>query len=120
MEDQEVEWKNIKKKNMKCVMLENYILEQKKKYDWTFNEARDVCEKINHAISMKRISANNIKTVNNNIVNIEGVDFDKGGKCYITPYKSSNFSTKNKDTTIAMETFNQRWINYKLGKIGQI
>lgn len=120
MEDQEIEWKNIKKKNVRCVLLENYILEQMKKYNWTFTEARNVCEMINHAMSMKRISANNIKTVNNTIIKIEGIEFDKKGKCYIAPCKTNNFPSKNKESITTMETFNQRWINYKLGKNGQI
>ena len=109
-----MEWKHIKKKSIKNVMLENYIINIKNKYNLSFDSAKCILDKINHAICMKYIQSHNVKTNNDgDIIKIEGVTFDEHGNCFINYNKNGNYISKNKDNVCVINSFNGLWNIYK-------
>lgn len=97
-------------------MLEDYVIDIKKKYNLSFDEAQNILNKINHAICMKHISSSNVKTdkTTNKITQIDGISFDSTGKCHINYNKLCNYQSKNKDNICTIETFNGLWRIHKL------
>lgn len=109
-----MEWKKIKKKSIKNVMLESYVINIKNKYNLSYDDAKKILNQINHAISMKHIQSNNIKTdKNGKITNIEGISFSDTGICTINYNKNCNYLSKNKDNIQIIESFNEHWNIYK-------
>lgn len=106
-----MDWKSIKKKNIKNTMLEDYVIDIKKQYNLSFEEAKRILDKINHAICMKHILSSNVKTdpITNKITKIDGISFDSNGKCNINYNKFSNYQSKNKENICTIETFNGLW-----------
>lgn len=109
-----MEWKKIKKKSVKNVMLENYIIDIKNKYNLTYEDAKLILDRINHAMCMKHIQSNHVKTDSTGrIVKIEGVTFTDTGRCNIKYNKNSNYLSKNKDNVCIIQSFNGLWNEYK-------
>lgn len=110
-----MEWKNIKKKSVKTVMLENYVINIKDKYNLSYEQAKCILDQINHAICMKHIQSNHIKTDGqNSITKIEGINFDDNGKIIFKFNKNNNYLSKNKENIYVIESFNGMWNAYKL------
>lgn len=109
-----MEWKKIKKKSIKTIMLENYVIDIKKKYNLSYDSAKIILDKLNHAICMKHIQSNNIKTDNNGkIIKIDGVTFSNDGQCTIHYNKNSNYLSKNKENSVVIESFYGLWCEFK-------
>jgi len=110
-----MEWKSIKKKSVKTVVLESYVIDIKNKYNLSYDKAKVILDKINHAICMKHIVSSNIKTdpSTGKIVKIDGVSFTPKGECIISYNKNNNYLSKNKDNTYIIESFNGLWNVYK-------
>lgn len=99
------QWNDIRKKNLKDLLLEQYSLSQKQKHDYTFAFTRKLFAIIFIGLQFKTILSKNIHYRNRTVTNIEGI------QCYpdklvcsfnifiakpssITPTKSTRFSTK--------------------------
>ncbi len=111
-----MEWKNIKKKSIKTMMLENYVIDIKDKYGLTYDDAKLILDNINHSMCLKHIQSNNIKLdpVTGKIAKIDGVTFDSKGTCIINYNKNTNYLSKNKENVQTIESFNGLWQQYKL------
>jgi len=110
-----MEWKNIKKKSIKTVMLENYVINIKNKYNISYEKAKCILDQINHAICMKYIQSHHIKTDGKGeITKIDGITFDDNGNFSIKFNKHNNYLSKNKDHIYIIESFNGLWNGYKL------
>lgn len=110
-----MEWKNIKKKTLKNVMLENYVIDIKNKYNLSYDDAKKILDQINHAICMKHIQSSNVKTDGNGkIIKIDGISFTQNGQCRINYNKNNNYLSKNKDNIYIIESFNGLWNAYKM------
>ena len=98
-------------------MLENYIISIKDKYKLSYDEAKIILDRINHAMCMKHILSNNVKTDSTGqIIKIDGVSFTDTGKCIIHYNKNNNYLSKNKENIYVIESFNGMWNAYKMTK----
>jgi hypothetical protein len=71
------EWGNIRKKNIKDLLVERYVIDVKKKYSLTVNQAKYLLSVIFIAIVFKVITSNDIVYSDGKIQNIEGIEFTK-------------------------------------------
>ncbi len=68
-------WNSIKKKSVKNILVENYIIEKKKKFNLSFNQIKKLLSIIVIGIIFKTISSADIDYSNSKINNINGFTF---------------------------------------------
>ena len=68
-------WSNIRKKNVKDLYIENYVIDMKKKHNLTLKEARHLLSMISIGMIFKVISHKDIIYENGVIENIRGITF---------------------------------------------
>ncbi len=68
-------WNLIKKKSVKNILVENFIITKKKKYNLTFNQIKKLLSIIIIGIIFKTITSSDIKYENSSILDIEGFHF---------------------------------------------
>ena len=73
-----VDWNNIKKKNIKDFLIENWVIENKKKYNLTIKQVRYLISIIFIALIFKVIVAKDITIRNGGIEKINGISFEEG------------------------------------------
>jgi hypothetical protein len=93
-------WNNIKKKNIKDLIIDNYIISMKKKYKLSDITALELKNTIITGIIFKTITPKEIKYENGIIISISGIDFEKGKVIYEQvlkqyKYQSEKISDKN-------------------------
>jgi hypothetical protein len=89
-------WSNIRKKNIKDLLIENYVIEMKHKYCLTIKQARDLLSQIFIAMVFKTINIKNINYEDGKIISIDGIKFSKkkvifekniyGNELFSTPF----------------------------------
>jgi hypothetical protein len=72
------DWSNLKKKNIKDLLIEKYALTMKAKYSLTIAQTRTLVSIIFLAFIFKVIIADDITIINGNIERINGIDFQPG------------------------------------------
>lgn len=72
------EWGTIRKKSIKDIMYEKYVLDMKDMYSLTMKQAKYLLSLILLLITFKTISMKDIIYDGNKISRIEGIDFDQG------------------------------------------
>ena len=77
MKDSRKSWCDIRKKNMKELLIELYITRMKDKYSLTIKQARYLMSVILIAMTFKVIKPEDIIYNNNRIESIDGIDFEK-------------------------------------------
>jgi hypothetical protein len=70
-------WKSIKKKNIKDMLLERYVINKKKQFDLTTKQSKYLLSLINICMIFKVITVDDITYENNRITNIKGIKFTK-------------------------------------------
>jgi len=70
-------WANIKKKNIRELFLEQYVIKMKQQYKLSLSQARFLSSIIDTAIMFKVITCSDIDYSDGVINNIEGIDFSK-------------------------------------------
>jgi hypothetical protein len=70
-------WLSIRKKNIKDILYERYILEMKKAYNLSNKDCRYLSSLINISMTFKTLSPKDIIYENDKITKIEGIDFEK-------------------------------------------
>lgn len=68
-------WNSIKKKSVKNILVENYIIDQKKKYNLTFSQIKKLLSIIIIGIIFKTITSSDIDYSNSKINKINGFEF---------------------------------------------
>ena len=68
-------WNSIRKKNIKDLYIENYVLNMKKKYNLTLKQAKHLLSMISIGMIFKVISCKDIEYEDGNIINIKGIKF---------------------------------------------
>jgi len=68
-------WSDIKKKNMKELLIELYVTRMKIKHSLSIKQARYLLSVIMLALAFKVITGDDIEYVNEHIVHIDGIDF---------------------------------------------
>jgi hypothetical protein len=69
-------WSNIRKKNIKDLLIERYVLNMKDKYLLTFKQAQELLSHIFIGLVFKVISVKDIKYSDGVITSIEGITFE--------------------------------------------
>lgn len=77
IKDSRKTWGSIKKKNLKDLLIEKYVIDMKKKYHLSLSQSRYVLSIIYIALIFKVITSKDIVYDNGRITNIDGVDFAK-------------------------------------------
>jgi hypothetical protein len=70
-------WGSIKKKNMKELLIELYVTKMKNKHFLTLEQSRYLISIIYIGIIFKVISKKDINYINGEIINIDGIEFDR-------------------------------------------
>jgi len=68
-------WANIRKKNIKDLLIERYVLNMKNKYSLSYKQAQTLLSTIFIGLVFKVISVKDIKYSDGNITEIEGISF---------------------------------------------
>lgn len=76
LQHEHVSWKDIKKKNIKDILLQNYVIHLRHEHGLSIIQTQKLLKAINLALHFKIISTENIEYDSNtcNIVNIKGID----------------------------------------------
>lgn len=69
-------WNDIKKKSIKELVIELYVLNMKRKYDLSFKQSGELMSTIMAAIMFKYIGPSHIHFNNGNIIKIDGIHFE--------------------------------------------
>lgn len=69
------EWGNIRKKNIKDLLIEQYVVDMKNKHSLTINQSKYLLSIIFMAIVFKVITPKDIEYSNGKIQNIDGIEF---------------------------------------------
>ena len=70
-------WSNIRKKNIKDLLIENYVIEMKKKYSLSIKQSRELLSSIFIGMVFKVITVKDIEYSDGIIKNIDGISFKK-------------------------------------------
>ena len=70
-------WSNIRKKNIKDLLIENYVIEMKKKYSLSIKQSRELLSSIFIGMVFKVITVKDIDYSDGIIKNIDGISFKK-------------------------------------------
>lgn len=70
-------WANIRKKNIKDLLIERYVLNMKKKYSLTYKQSQNLLSTIFIGLVFKVISVKDIKYSDGCITEIEGITFSE-------------------------------------------
>jgi hypothetical protein len=72
------DWGNIRKKNVKDILYEKYVIEMKNRYSLTNKQTKYLFSIILISIMFKTISSKDITYENDKIQDISGIEFEKG------------------------------------------
>jgi hypothetical protein len=73
-----IEWSSIKKKSIKDIIIQNYLIDSKKKYELSDIQIKKVYNLINLGLMLKSIKNSDISYSNGEITHIKGINFYKG------------------------------------------
>ena len=77
LKDNRKEWGDIRKKNLKELLIELYVTRMKSKHNLTLKQTRYIYAIIMMALAIKIIDSSDIEYKNGKIVNIQGIEFSK-------------------------------------------
>lgn len=72
------EWTSIRRKNIKDIMYEKYVIDMKNTYNLSYNQSKYLLAVLLLSIMFKTISSKDIVYKDNKIIEIEGINFQKG------------------------------------------
>lgn len=78
IQESRTDWSNIRKKNIKDVMYERYVIEMKHEHNLTLKQCKKLLATILVSIMFKTISAKDIEYSDGKIQSITGIDFKDG------------------------------------------
>ena len=111
-------WIDIKKKNIKETFIETYILSSQKKYNLSFDKAKELLSYISTAISLKNILSSDINWDGKKITNINGIQFKNGIVIYdnFNREKSSNI-IEERNIIFKNNLMSDNWYKYLKNEI---
>jgi len=74
----QTEWNDIKKKSVRDILFQNYLIKQKKEYELRDSQIRCLYHTINLGLMLKSIKNTDVVYQNGEIVEIKGISFTKG------------------------------------------
>jgi len=105
------EWSNIKKKNIKDLLIEKYVLDMKKKHSLTMTQAKYLLSIIFISLVFKVISPKDIIYHDNKIHDIEGIEFVKNKIIFKREIYNTNL-TISYDTIADKKILSEKWNKY--------
>jgi hypothetical protein len=107
------EWCNIRKKNIKDMLVERYVVDMKNKHNLTLKQAKYLLSVLFVSIVFKIITPEDIQYSDNKIQNIDGIEFDNKK---IIIHKTINdiqvdFIDENKDNSKTMSENWEKFLN---------
>jgi hypothetical protein len=105
------DWSNLKKKNIKDLLIEKYALSMKSKYSLTLPQTRHLISIIFLAFIFKVITSEDITIKNGIIEQIEGIDFEHGKILMIKDIYDIN-PTIYSDVIIDKKVMSDEWWKY--------
>lgn len=100
-------WDTIKKKNIKNMLIERFIILNKKKFDLTINQIKYLLSVIKISTIFKTITNSDIRYIENEVTGINGISFSKN-KIHIDPVIFS-YDKKTSDKKKSPQTFDYKW-----------
>jgi len=78
LKDSSQNWSDIRKKNIKDVLYEKFVIDMQKQYNLTVKQAKYLLSIIMLSIMFKTIKLKDVKYDNDKIVSINGIEFEEG------------------------------------------
>jgi hypothetical protein len=103
-------WASIKKKNIKQLLIENFVIEMKQIYSLTTVDTKKLLSYIATGIIFKTISNEDIDFQSGKIINISGFNFEKGK--YIIPKTLFDFDSAQPISTNPKKKLSDIWEKY--------
>jgi len=109
------DWSSIRRKNIKDVMYEKYVIDMKRKYSLSLKQCRYLLSIILLSIMFKTITSKDITYKDNKIQNIDGIEFAKGkvilqrSLCVVN---SEEVSDSPDLEDLGLKTMSENWERY--------
>ena len=104
------EWVNIRKKNVKDLLVERYVVDMKNKHQLTIKQSRYLLSILFIAIIFKIIIPEDIEYSNNKIQNINGINFDQ--KKIIIKRNIYDIQIEFNNETDSKQLMSENWVKY--------
>lgn len=105
------EWCNIRRKNIKDIMYEKYVIDMKRKHSLSIKSCKYLLSVILLSIMFKTITAKDIVFKDDKIQSIEGIDFSKGKVVLKRPLCSFDEIVQEAEES-STKLFSENWEKY--------
>jgi len=105
IKDSRQEWNNIRRKNIKDILYEKFVIDMKNKYSLSAKQSKNLLGIIMISILFKTISSKDIVYKDDKIVSINGIDFEKNKVNFSKTFYINNDHNVDIDDNIS-ENFN--------------
>jgi hypothetical protein len=105
------QWNNIRKKNVKDIYIERYVISMKKKHNLDETKTKYLYSILYIGMSFKIINSKDIEFENNEITNIKGVEFKNNTIVCSKLFKSDTINISN-DVSVEQKTMLELWKKY--------
>jgi hypothetical protein len=110
--DSRQNWSGIRRKNIKDIMYEKYVIDIKKKYQLTIKQSKYLLAVIFVSIMFKIITPKDITYNDNKIQSISGIEFEKGKIILQRPLYIKTESAPLNEMVITEELMSENWETY--------
>lgn len=113
MRIQHIEWSKIKKKSIKNILIEQFVIDKKKEFELSFNQVIKLLSNISLGLYFKLLSKNDICYDSDNcvITEIQGIDF-KPKQIYFTNVFSQIPEKLSISTSYDNDVLHHRWVKF--------
>jgi hypothetical protein len=89
------DWSSIRRKNIKDIMYQNFVLDMKKKYSLDMKQTKMLLAMLTLALLIKSIGPKDIIYENERIQEIQGIEFEKGSFAFSRPIYSKIYTSNS-------------------------
>lgn len=89
------DWSSIRRKNIKDIMYQNFVLDMKKKYNLDMKQTKMLLAMLTLALLIKSIGPKDIIYENERIQEIQGIEFEKGSFTFSRPVYSKIYTSNS-------------------------
>jgi hypothetical protein len=107
------QWSNIRKKNIKDILYEKYVIDMKEKHNLSIKQAKYLLSVILLSVMFKIISSKDISFEDGKIQHIEGIEFENGEVIVKKSLCSHNIKNiENQNNEMSDTLLSENWIKY--------